>query len=128
MADQPPQLPESPPAESFGRYLIRERELRGMTLQQVADTTRIGASNLKALEQDDQSRLPARVFVLGYIRAYAQAIGLDADQAVLRYDELTQKTQQDNVLPAARKGSRALILLVIVGVLVAAAVAWHFGS
>lgn len=76
--------------ESFGAFLIRERELRGISLDQIADETRILATNLMALEQDDRARLPERVFVLGYIRAYARAIGIDPNDAVLRYDEYLQ--------------------------------------
>jgi len=96
-----PEPSADPPGESFGQYLVRERELRGFTLQQISDQTRIGVANLRALEGDDLSRLPARVFVLGYIRAYAQAIGLSPDEAVLRFDEQSQK-----IAPAAEKPQR----------------------
>lgn len=79
--------------EPFGTYLMRERELRGIPLAQIADETRILEANLRALEEDDRSRLPERVFVLGYIRAYAKAIGIDPNEAVLRYDEYTQSRE-----------------------------------
>lgn len=77
--------------ESVGRYLMQERELRGIPLEQIAEQTRIGVGNLRALEQDDAQRLPARVFVIGYVRAYAQAIGLNPDDAVLRLEEQWQR-------------------------------------
>ncbi|HEY3447063.1 MAG TPA: helix-turn-helix transcriptional regulator [Myxococcales bacterium] len=101
--------------ESFGQYLLRERELRGFSLQQVSDTTRIGVGNLKALEADDLSRLPARVFVLGYIRVYAHAIGLSADEAVLRYEEQSQKgspAPEENEARRSRKGRVLAAVLV----------------
>jgi len=110
--------------ESFGQYLLRERELRGFSLQQVSDTTRIGVGNLKALEADDLKRLPARVFVLGYIRAYAHAIGLSPDEAVLRYEEQSQKAGAvpvEKVLGRSRKGK--LVGLVVVAVALAAGAA-----
>ncbi|MGI5861761.1 MAG: helix-turn-helix domain-containing protein [Myxococcales bacterium] len=112
--------------ESFGRYLARERELRGMSLEQIAEQTRIGTSNLRALEQDDVSRLPARVFVLGYIRAYAQAIGLNPDEAVLRYEEMMQKSQPATDEDEARRPRRRRLvaLLVVVVLLAAVAGAW----
>jgi len=114
--------------ETFGQYLLRERELRGLSLQQVSDTTRILAGNLKALEADDLDRLPARVFVLGYIRAYAQAIGLSPDEAVLRYEEQAQKAgPAPDEAGAARRRSRtgrSLAALVAAAGAVALAVAW----
>ncbi len=76
--------------EAFGHYLSRQRELRGISLSQIAEQTRIGVANLRALEQDQRERLPARVFLVGHIRAYALAIGLNPDEAVLRYDEAQQ--------------------------------------
>jgi len=91
-AAPPASVPTAAPvAESFGHYLSRERELRGVTLLQISEQTRIGQSHLKALEQDDPSRLPARVFVLGHIRAYARAVGLNPDEAVLRFEEQHQR-------------------------------------
>ncbi len=110
----PPKATERPssPPETFGQYLVRERELRGFSLAQIADQTRIGQGNLRALEQDDLSRLPARVFVLGYIKAYAHAIGLNPDEAVLRYEEHAQKLappEEGQVLRRSRKG-RLLLL------------------
>lgn len=114
---------DSGAAESFGRYLARERELRGVSLEQIADQTRIGTSNLRALEQDDASRLPARVFVLGYIRAYAQAIGLNPDEAVLRYEELLQKSQPAVSEAEARRPRRRRIAALLVAAVLLAAVA-----
>ncbi len=102
--------------ESFGAFLIRERELRGISLDQIADETRILVANLRALEEDDRSRLPERVFVLGYIRAYAKAIGIDPNEAVLRYDEYLQGREPPAVAMALqlpcreRRASRGIAL------------------
>lgn len=106
-----PAAPGPASGESFGHYLARERELRGISLAQIAEQTRIGAANLKALEGDDRARLPARVFVLGYIRAYAQAIGLNADEAVLRFEE--QSAQAAPAAPGPRRRSRTGRLLAL---------------
>ncbi|MGC4115333.1 MAG: helix-turn-helix transcriptional regulator [Myxococcales bacterium] len=118
----------APSAETFGQYLGRERELRGFSLQQVSDTTRIPAGNLKALEADDLSRLPARVFVLGYIRAYAHAIGLSPDEAVLRYEEQAQKAGPEPEENAARRSRKGRVVAAILAAAVAAggAAAWYF--
>jgi transcriptional regulator with XRE-family HTH domain len=63
----------------FGRRLRMERERRTITLASISDNTKISQSLLEGLERDDLSRWPSGIFRRSFIRAYAQAIGLDAD-------------------------------------------------
>ncbi len=70
---------------SLGSYLKRERELRQVSLAELAQTTRIPARVLAQLENDAHSELPADVFVRGFLRSYATAIGLDAESVVTRF-------------------------------------------
>jgi transcriptional regulator with XRE-family HTH domain len=63
----------------FGRRLRMERERRTITLASISDNTKIGQSLLEGLERDDVSRWPSGIFRRSFIRAYAQAIGLDAE-------------------------------------------------
>lgn len=65
--------------KAFGDTLRGHRERRGITLQSVADRTKIGSSMLKALERGDCSRWPGGIYSRAWIRAYAAAIGLDPD-------------------------------------------------
>ena len=60
---------------SFGRYLQGARLSRGIRLEDLSRATCIGIDNLIRLESDDLDHLPAEVFVLGYIRSYAKAVG-----------------------------------------------------
>jgi transcriptional regulator with XRE-family HTH domain len=69
--------------ESFGARLRQRREEQGIALDTIAARTKIKASLLQALERDDVSHWPSGIFRRAFIRAYAQAIGLDPD-AVLR--------------------------------------------
>ena len=71
---------------SFGRYLQAIRLDKKISLEQVADQTRIGLGNLLLIEQEDHDQLPAEVFVKGFLRSYAAAIGADGDEAVHRYE------------------------------------------
>jgi cytoskeletal protein RodZ len=80
-------------SQSFGEYLKRERELREISLREIADDTKISFRYLQALEEDNTARLPAEVFIKGFIRSYAQYIGLDPDEAILRYQEF-KRTQE----------------------------------
>ena len=67
---------------SFGERLRREREMRGITLEEIADSTKIGTRSLRALEQEDFDKLPGGIFNKGFVRAYARYLGIDEEQAV----------------------------------------------
>jgi len=66
-------------SESFGTRLREQRERQQIVLAAIADQTKIKLSLLEGLERDDISRWPTGIFRRAYIRAYAAAIGLDAD-------------------------------------------------
>jgi len=67
---------------SFGEHLRREREMRGITLEEIAAATKIGTRSLKALEDEDFKKLPGGIFNKGFVRAYAKFLGIDEEQAV----------------------------------------------
>src|SRR5437868_3410855 len=67
---------------SFGERLKREREMRGVSLEEIAESTKIGKRNLLALETEEFDKLPGGIFNKGFVRAYAKYLGLDEDQAV----------------------------------------------
>ncbi|BDG06214.1 helix-turn-helix domain-containing protein [Anaeromyxobacter oryzae] len=71
----------------FGRWLARERELRGLSRDEVGRATKLAPGVVEALESGDEARMPPRAYVVGYLRAYAAAVGLDPDEVVLRYEE-----------------------------------------
>lgn len=73
--------------DSFGRYLSKQRELRGLSREDVARGTRLPFSVVEALETDQLERIPGRAFVIGHLRAYAACVGLDPDDTVLRFQE-----------------------------------------
>jgi len=70
---------------SFGEELKRERELRQITLREISEATKISLRYLDALESNDFRHLPGGVFNKGFIRAYAQFIGVDAETMVNAY-------------------------------------------
>jgi cytoskeleton protein RodZ len=73
--------------ESLGQMLRRERELRHIALEEVAGATRISTRFLTALETDDWSELPGGVFQRGFVRTYAEYLGLNAESVLLHYQE-----------------------------------------
>ena len=70
---------------SLGDQLRAARERRGVTLDDVSDTTRIRTSYLEALERHHWEALPADVFTRGYVRTYAEYLGLDQEHLLKVY-------------------------------------------
>jgi transcriptional regulator with XRE-family HTH domain len=66
--------------ELLGRRLRSERERRLITLESIAANTKINIGLLRDLERDDVSRWPSGIFRRAFIRSYAEALGLDADE------------------------------------------------
>jgi cytoskeleton protein RodZ len=69
----------------FGLHLKQAREERGISLRQIATTTKISMAALEALERADFSRLPGGIFSRAFVRAYAIEVGLDPDQTVQEF-------------------------------------------
>ena len=71
--------------ESFGARLKKEREQRGVTLDDIALSTKIGKRFLQALEDEHFEQLPGGIFSRGFVRAYARHLGIDEEQAIADY-------------------------------------------
>ena len=69
----------------IGSRLRQAREHRGLTLRDIAATTKISMTALVAIEQNDFERLPGGVFRRGYVKAFAAEVGLDADELAREY-------------------------------------------
>ena len=85
---------------SFGDTLKRERELRQISLREISEATKINLRYLDALERNDFRHLPGGVFNKGFVRAYAQFIGIDPEAMAMAYLE----EEQRQVARAARAG------------------------
>ena len=135
---EPTQQPYSELA-SFGEELRREREIRGISLKEIADATKISKRFLEAIERNDHRTLPAPVFTRGFIREYARYLGLNADEIVNRYnfaaagDDRIEKSPHLERLthpdvppkkgippPYARVDRNVYVLLLIIAILAAA--------
>ena len=82
-------VPSITDAPTLGDGLRIAREQSGRSLAELSSVTRVPARYLTALEQNDFSTLPNRVFSTGYVRAYADALGLDEQLAVERFKRET---------------------------------------
>jgi cytoskeleton protein RodZ len=79
--------------ESFGAKLKQERERRGVTLDEIALSTKISTRFLRALEDERFEQLPGGIFNKGFVRAYARHLGMDETQTIADYLEATGETQ-----------------------------------
>ena len=72
---------------SFGENLRREREMRGVTLQEISAATKISVRFLKSIENEEFSKLPGGLFSRSFVRAYARYLGLDEDPLLEEYQQ-----------------------------------------
>src|SRR5204862_3106980 len=73
--------------DDFGGKLRQARERRGISLRQIASSTKIAAAALEALEKNDISKLPGGIFSRAFVRSYAVEVGLDPDETVKEFLE-----------------------------------------
>jgi cytoskeletal protein RodZ len=71
--------------ESVGSFLRNEREHKKMSLAEVSRLTRIPTASLAAIESDRFDELPGEVFIRGFLRAYATAVGVVPATVMARY-------------------------------------------
>lgn len=81
--------------QDFGSHLKHEREMRGISLEEIAASTKIQIRYLQALENNQFDQLPGTVFIKGFVRSYAKTIGCNADDLISVYDESIGSPQQD---------------------------------
>ena len=85
---------------NFGASFKKAREFRGITLDQIAKETRISTRFLAAIEDEEFHLLPGGVFNRGFIRSYAERVGLDPDQAVADYERLASVGEPNDIQSA----------------------------
>src|SRR5215472_15075555 len=95
---------------SFGESLRREREMRGVSLEEISATTKINVRFLQALEAEDFAKLPGGLFRRSFLRAYAGYLGLDTERILVEY-QLVAPPPVEGIsnfnkisLPPARRG------------------------
>ena len=90
---------------SFGEHLRRERETRGISLDEIVATTKIGRRLLTALEDEQFDLLPGGIFNKAYVRAYAKCVGMDEDATVAEYLQAAHEAPPDTRVIAQQHAS-----------------------
>jgi len=90
---------------NFGASFKKARESRGITLDQIAKETRISTRFLAAIEDEEFELLPGGIFNRGFVRTFAERVGLDPNQAVADYERLVS-VRDETVDPTASENAR----------------------
>ena len=119
---------------TFGERLKRERELREVSLEEIAKGTRIAERFLEALENEQWEKLPGGVFGRGFVRSIARYLGLSEENLLSEYDLARgesasappQKPQEripspPKWIPAA---AALAVFVLVVGLIVGGRYAW----
>ena len=114
---------------AFGGNLQREREMRGVTLEEISGATKISVRFLRAIEEENFAALPGGVFTRSFIRTYARYLGLDEERVMAEFHLTGQPGADADMhgrpplkLPSQRSGSHTtLLVLLVAGIMLSAA-------
>ncbi|HUZ11605.1 MAG TPA: helix-turn-helix transcriptional regulator [Caulobacteraceae bacterium] len=116
------------PGVDVGAALGAARQRLGLSLDEVAEATRVKSRHLAALEARAFDQLPSRPFTIGYVRAYAKALGLDADQTAQRFRAENPSPDDELHSPVGVAHERARpsrALTIVAALAIAAVVGWN---
>ncbi|HEX4368182.1 MAG TPA: RodZ domain-containing protein [Rhodopila sp.] len=130
MSTVTPLVTEPPAAVRAGADLREARERLGLSLQDIAFTLRIRLPHLEALEEGRISLLPGNAYALAFVRTYASALGMDAEEMVRRFRteaaEFSRRPELVFPVPMPERGMPAGAVLLLGLVLAAGAYAgWY---
>ena len=113
------------PALAIGQALTAEREKSNISLQDIAEQTRLSYANLTALEAGDFESLPGIGYIPGYIRNYCKAVGIDSAPHIASFkslsDDVTKKPEYSfpvQALVPRVAGSMLAMFAVLIGLAV----------
>src|SRR3989442_12252974 len=132
-------MPTSGAPFGFGKKLREARERRGISLREIANTTKISVSALEALERNDISRLPGGIFSRAFVRSYALEVGLDPEETIREFlaqcphDSVTaghpssEHLDDDDTIESDRRTASTFLRLMVISIPIAAVVL-YFGT
>ena len=95
---------------TFGENLRREREMRGVSLEEIRDATKIGMRALKAMEDDQFEKLPGGIFTRSFIRTYAKYLGLDEEKIMAEFQLVAPRLVTPSRRVSSPRNSMRLLL------------------
>src|SRR3954471_24797323 len=70
---------------TVGTFLRQLRESKSLSVEEISRATRVPASSVERIEADQFDELPGEVFVRGFLKSYARAVGLAPEEVLARY-------------------------------------------
>ena len=126
-------------ALSFGRELQLERQRRRITLESIAEGTKVPTRHLRALEQEEYGQLPGGVFNKGIVRSYCRYVGLDETEWLGKFPSMltvesepdwqsfAENVRRSRVGRRSRTGAQWLgVLVMLMALVVMGWAAWKF--
>ena len=117
---------------TFGRYLKKVRVERGLSIEDIMDETRISKFVIQQIESENLKNLPEDVYLKGFLKAYAEALGVDPFDVLEKYkaargyeDHPQSHSKKDGHGPGSGASARLLVTVLIVVVTVVALVLWY---
>ena len=108
---------------AFGENLRREREMRGVSLEEISSATKISIRFLKAIENEEYSKLPGGIFGRSFVRTYARYLGLDEERVMAEYQLAAQPNPEmdlrrlvANKASSSRSNARGPLIALFVAV------------
>ncbi|HJQ73266.1 MAG TPA: helix-turn-helix domain-containing protein [Gaiellaceae bacterium] len=124
----------------IGNSLRSARERQGLGYPEIELATKIRAKYIRALEEEDFTAIPGDAYIRGFLRTYAEYLGLDGDVYVDEYasrfltswrDEVPPRPERPRIRRRDRRLERRAVLLVLAGIALVTAlvfVAWRYGG
>ena len=127
----------APTGRTVSDTLRQERERQGMSRKDLSDRTKISERHLIAIDEGDYSAMPSRTYIIGFVRSYANALGLDSAALVQRLrdemgmaEKVRPERNLDHMEPGdpERNPSRKLtwiVLAAVIALVVVVMIAWR---
>lgn len=113
--------------ESFGKILIEARQEKNIEIETAASDTAISKNFLEALESEDIDKFPSDTYAIGFLRNYAEYLGVDVNQVVTLYRaKRIQNTPTPESLLQRQKRPYIKVIIIISIVLVLAGIGAFF--
>ena len=113
---------------SYGNYLKAIRRARDIGLKEVSKETKMATETLQFLENEVHERLPAEVFVKGFLQAYAKFLGIEYEDLLRRYQASLKahhqmaKAEADRIRSGRQYWPRLMIVLGVLAGIIAVSV------
>ena len=119
----------APREPSLGNFLIEARKQRGLSADEVVQQTRLPAHYVRMIENDDYKLIADQLYLLPFLRRYADFLGLDSEEVATRFIREVQRadgnaSRMSEPMPVVESGGRRRWIIPAVAAVAVAARSW----